>query len=73
MKKYILKSGIALLIIGLFIACNEENETNSLILLDHTSSYYNSESGFTLQLDSVLNESRCPTGLVCVWAGNAEE
>lgn len=30
---------------------------------DHTAS---------ITLDSVLNDSRCPTGAQCVWAGNAE-
>lgn len=26
----------------------------------------------SLQLDSVLNDSRCPKGLKCVWEGNAQ-
>lgn len=27
---------------------------------------------FSLQLDTVLNDSRCPKGVQCVWEGNAE-
>ncbi len=34
--------------------------------------YQNKLSNFSLQIDSVLSDSRCPDGLVCVWAGNAE-
>ncbi len=26
--------------------------------------------GFTVRFDSVAEDSRCPTGLQCVWAGN---
>lgn len=29
------------------------------------------ESGARICLDSVFNDSRCPTGLVCVWEGDA--
>lgn len=28
--------------------------------------------GFGVRFDSVANDSRCPTGVTCVWAGNAE-
>lgn len=28
--------------------------------------------GFTVRFDSVANDSRCPTDVDCVWAGNAE-
>lgn len=27
---------------------------------------------FSVELDSVLNDSRCPKGTQCVWEGNAE-
>ena len=28
--------------------------------------------GFTVKFASVVNDSRCPTDVTCVWAGNAE-
>lgn len=34
--------------------------------------YYDRNYDFRLQIDSVLNDSRCPVGVVCVWAGNAQ-
>ena len=30
-----------------------------------------SESDFSIKLVAVENESRCPTGAVCIWQGNA--
>lgn len=30
------------------------------------------DSGLTIRFLSVLNDSRCPIGVQCVWAGNAE-
>jgi len=33
---------------------------------------YESEDKILICLDSVLNDSRCPEGVVCVWEGNAE-
>jgi hypothetical protein len=33
--------------------------------------YFPDHSAF-MTLDSVLNDSRCPNGAMCVWAGNAE-
>jgi hypothetical protein len=34
--------------------------------------YYDRNYDFRLQIDSVLNDSRCPNGAECVWAGNAQ-
>ncbi|HEY8512347.1 MAG TPA: hypothetical protein VIL31_10335 [Cyclobacteriaceae bacterium] len=28
--------------------------------------------GYSLRVDSVMNDSRCPTGLACIWQGNVE-
>lgn len=33
---------------------------------------YNYENNLILRMDSVLNDSRCPSNVVCVWGGNAE-
>lgn len=29
-------------------------------------------TGFRLRVDSVMNESRCPEELICIWGGNVE-
>ena len=33
---------------------------------------YNFEHQLSLRMDSVLNDSRCPTNVECFWEGNAE-
>ena len=32
---------------------------------------YSSDGMFTLRFDSVLEDSRCPEGMMCIWAGQA--
>ena len=32
----------------------------------------NADYNISIVLDSVLNDSRCPIGMECIWAGNAE-
>jgi len=50
---------------------------NNLILNDtvslsfHDCLYY-SENQFYVCLDSIIADSRCPKGVYCIWAGNAE-
>lgn len=34
--------------------------------------YQHRQPNFSLQIDSVLNDSRCPVGVQCFWEGNAE-
>lgn len=34
--------------------------------------YQHKHPNFSLQIDSVLNDSRCPIGAQCFWEGNAE-
>ena len=34
--------------------------------------YQHRQPNFCLQIDSVLNDSRCPVGVQCFWEGNAE-
>lgn len=66
-----IKLVLVVFLIGLFSRCENKIETNSNILLGYNE-IYSSDSGFTMQIDSVLNDSRCPTGYECIWAGNAE-
>ena len=34
--------------------------------------YHNNENGISIYLDSVLYDSRCPLGFLCLWEGNAK-
>lgn len=45
---------------------------NDTIELSYQDCLYDPENRFYLCLDSVLNDSRCPTGVLCFWEGNAE-
>jgi hypothetical protein len=45
---------------------------NDTIELSYRQCLYNPEDHFYICLDSVLNDSRCPTGVMCIWEGNAE-
>jgi len=45
---------------------------NDTVELSYRDYLYDPENHFYICLDSVLNDSRCPTGATCYWAGNAE-
>lgn len=45
---------------------------NDTIELSYRECLYDPEDHFYICLDSVLNDSRCPTGAMCIWEGNAE-
>ncbi len=42
------------------------------IKLSYKDCLYDPADHFYICLDSVLNDSRCPTGVMCIWEGNAE-
>ncbi len=44
---------------------------NDAILIGMNDIYYDFQHDFRLEPDSLLNDSRCPSGAECVWAGNA--
>jgi hypothetical protein len=77
MKNIIIVFIVALSIIS--IGCHSINSgpESSLILNDTIEIYYNErlenyESEMSIAFESVLNDSRCPTGPVaCKWAGDA--
>jgi hypothetical protein len=65
---------ILLLITG---CCQKEKDENSLILdqsfdIKYKEIKIDAENGIIISLDSVMNDSRCPVGCYCFWAGNAE-
>lgn len=51
------------------ILTDKENDT---IIIGHNQIYFDFENHFRLQIDSVLNDSRCSVGASCKWEGNAE-
>jgi hypothetical protein len=44
---------------------------NDTLKLAINKSAINNENQITVRIDSVLNDSRCPSDVVCVWEGNA--
>lgn len=74
-------------IISNFIACKKDNwrtaadgdlETSSSELTSFSSIYYRNcsdtiygKDNLSLCFDSLIEDSRCPTGVECVWAGTA--
>lgn len=65
------KSFILLLII-LGVGCsNTDNRTKGAINLKVNDCFDKFENKVSICLDSVFNDSRCPTGLVCIWEGDA--
>jgi len=42
------------------------------IVIDESELYYDLDNDFSLQIDSLLGDSRCPEGVTCVWQGNAQ-
>ncbi len=51
------------------IISTKQNDTITIGLKDL---FYDKNLDFRIEIDSVLNDSRCPNGAECVWAGNAE-
>lgn len=70
----------ALFLLLLFCSCNKNTELtgdtsfklNDTLELAINKSAINNENQLTISIDSVLNDSRCPSDVVCIWAGNAE-
>lgn len=45
---------------------------NDTISVSYGKVYTNFENQVTIKLESVTNDSRCPTGGICDWAGDAD-
>ncbi len=76
MKGMIMLAGLLGAII--YTGCETGLELKSTLLLNDTieienfETKYNYEHKLVLRMDSVLNDSRCPSNVQCVWEGNAE-
>lgn len=72
-----MKSVFALLFVIVVSVSGCNNELNQVTIdknfvLDYKEVKYFPDHNSSIKLDSVLNDSRCPNGAQCVWAGNAE-
>ena len=71
---------LTILLLGVFTyaGCNLIGQTENAVTANDTinirvnETYRNDNLNFSLKLDSVLSDSRCPDGAECIWAGNAE-
>lgn len=73
MKKLIL---FEILLLVLLFCCKNELTQSPLVLdksieLKYKELITNTDYQISIVLDSVLNDSRCPKGAECIWAGNA--
>lgn len=48
-----------------------QRKVNDTIVLGYKQTYRDLENNYSLELDSILEDSRCPIGLLCYWEGNA--
>jgi hypothetical protein len=76
MKGMIIFAGFLTAIIN--TGCETDLELKSTLHLNDTTeianfeTLYNYENKLILRMDTVLNDSRCPSNVQCVWEGNAE-
>lgn len=74
-----MKKSIIILIAAFVVGCSENNDANHPYNLSSNTSVslkYKEcldilDVGFKICLDSIINDSRCPSGGVCVWEGDA--
>ena len=75
MKEIIIFVGV--LAAFIYSGCEKNLELNSTLPLNDTieianfDTRYNYEDKLVLRMDSVLEDSRCPANVQCVWEGNA--
>jgi len=66
------KKGIFIFLVLLGFSCgSSDDDTQATINLEINECFDAFETNVSICLDSVFNDSRCPTGLVCVWEGDA--
>lgn len=63
---------LTLLLIILCFSCgSNDDSTSAAVNLKVSECFDKFNNEVRICLDSVFNDSRCPTGLVCVWGGDA--
>lgn len=74
MKSQYLLFGLILTAIY-FAGCNSLNTPNQdvrTIEIGLNELYHSKTYDFSIAFDSVLQDSRCPEDVICIWAGNAQ-
>lgn len=74
-----MKKSIIILIAVFIVGCSKSSETNELynltsntpVSLNYKECLEILDVGFRICLDSIINDSRCPSGGVCFWEGDA--
>ena len=78
MIKRIIFPGLFILIILIGCSKNKNKEFSSTLFLNDTvqispiETLYNYNENISFSLDSIINDSRCPSNVTCIWEGNAE-
>ncbi len=75
-----MKKGVIILLTVFLLGCNKNSDVtdqynlsaNPIITLKYKECIDISDFGFKICLDSILNDSRCPSGVDCVWEGDAQ-
>jgi len=69
---------LILIILLSIVACNKESgvttwnfDLGDTVAIKISQILVNDENKIQVQMDSVLNDSRCPIDVECIWAGNA--
>ena len=79
-RKIVFRLCILLLLVSLYLLmgnCTGETLDPDLLIINDTivlkpnEVKYSSDREISIMFDSVLNDSRCPKGVACIWAGNA--
>ncbi len=69
---------ILLLVLILFSSCSSFDQieqyktSNDTMTINLNQVCFNEKYGIKLQFDSIINDSRCPIGALCLWEGNAQ-
>lgn len=76
MKKEILKKLSVILISIIVFGCQTSNNEdlsslNDPVVINIDTCFDNADKEMRVCLESVTDDSRCPTGVVCVWEGDA--
>ena len=67
-----IKKWAIILFIGIGFSCaNKDNRNQVAVNLKVNDCFDNYQNQVRICLDSIFNDSRCPTGFECVWGGDA--
>ncbi len=62
-----MKKSILFLVLFVFVACKSVKENSNEIII--TSKKVVTANDYTIVIDKIISDSRCPEGATCVWAG----